>query len=245
MKSQPSDGNLLSALYRSVFSRSEAGAAARDAYFTPRIADADRQLEALSARIRGSYRRGALDWSALVGPEASTSTPDIRESGWGRGSQLRKTMHGMDIELSFGVESMSSVERGSGAPSQSVVLAPGVTVKASARNAPLALGRHDVRWSIEEEAASGADRLRLLRERGDASAAAVDALPPALAKARARLIEKAARITTGSDHVFAVGRPAPRAPGEPREFARGNFDADALIDLIERARALAHALATV
>jgi len=244
MKSQPSDGNLLSALYRSVFPRSGGGADARDAYFTPRIVDADHQLEALSARIRGSYRRGALEWSALALAEASASSAD-RDAGWGRGSQLRKTMHGMDIELTFGVESMSSAERGAGAPSQSLVLAPGVTVKASARHAPLSLGRYDVRWSIEEEAASGADRLRLLRDRGDASAAAVDALPPALSKARARLIEKASRITTGSAHVFAVGRAVPLAPGDPREFGRGNFDADALIDLVERARALAHALATV
>jgi hypothetical protein len=207
--------------------------------------DADRQLEALSARIRGSYQRGALEWSALAVAESSTSTTDNRDGGWGRGSQLRKTMHGMDILLTFGAEPMSSGERGSAAPAQSLVLAPGVTVKASARHAPLALGRYDVRWSIEEEAASGADRLRLLRDRGDASAAAVDALPPALSKARARLIEKASRIVTGADHVFAVGRALPRAPGEPREFGRGNFDADALIDLIERARALAHALATV
>jgi len=244
MKSQqPSDGNLLSALYRSVFPRSEA--AARDAYFTPRIVDADQQLEALSARIKGSYRRGALEWSALTAAEASTGASDSREGGWGRGSQLRKTMHGMDVELSFGAELMSYGERGPGGPAPSLVLAPGVTVRASARNAPLSLGRYDVRWSIEEEAASGADRLRLLRDRGDASAAAVDALPPALAKARARLIERASRIGTGTDHVFAVGRPLPRAAGEPREFGRGNFDADALLDLIERARALAHALATV
>jgi hypothetical protein len=69
-------------------------------------------------------------------------------------------------------------------------------------------------------------------------------MPRSVASARDRVIEKAAKLVCAQSHVFVIGRPLPRAPDEPRHFGRGAFEVDELFDLVERARAFAHALAT-
>ena len=220
MKTQQSDGgNLITALYKSVFARPEP--ARQDDYFMPRLAEADRQLQVLAKRFKGSYQAGTLDWQTL-------------SSGWGHGARVQKKIHGQEIEVSIGAELFGTL---------GLVLVPGVSVSGAPSSAARAV-RFDASWSVDEENATGADRLRLLRSRGPASDAARDTMPPAIASARARLIEKAAKIACEPNRVFVIGLPLPRAPEAPRDIGQGNFDPNDLIDLIDRSRAFAHALAT-
>lgn len=247
MKTQPSDanesGNPITAFFKSVFPRSERGVAQQDEYFTPRLAAADRQLRVLSTRIKGSYRRGAITWPAFT-QRAAQGGPDTPiDSLWGRGSRVQKTLHGLDIEVSIGVERLSTGVHGAAASPDWLVLAPGITVSASARSKPL-LARPDASWSADEENATGADRLRLLRNQGTTAEAALQAMPPALTGARDRLIERAAKISCRDTQLFVIARPLPRAPEDPRDLGQASFELDAINDLIERARAFAHALGT-
>jgi hypothetical protein len=69
-------------------------------------------------------------------------------------------------------------------------------------------------------------------------------MPRSVTSARDRVIEKASKLVCAPSHVFIIGRPVPRAPEELRHFGQGDFEVDALFDLVERARALANALAT-
>jgi hypothetical protein len=246
MKTQQSGanggGNPITAFFKSVFPRSERSTAL-DEYFTPRLARADRQLRVLSTRIKGSYRRGAVSWPAFARLLAQSSLDTPIDSLWGRGSRVQKTMHGLDIEIGIGVERLGTGEHGAAATSNWLVLAPGITVNASARGKPL-VARPDASWSIDEENATGAERLRLLRDQGASSEAALQAMPPALTSARQRLIEKAAKIVCRDTSVFVVARPLPRAPDDPRDLGQASFELDAINDLVERTRAFAHALGT-
>jgi hypothetical protein len=154
-------------------------------------------------------------------------------------------MHGLEIEVSVGVQPLATGERGEGAVTRWLVLVPGVTIAAGPRSAPLLFNRFDASWSADEEIATGADRLRNLLGRGAAAPPAIlPSMPRSVTSARDRLIEKASKLVCAQSHVFIVGRPRPRAPEEPRHFGQGSFEVDALLDLVERARAFAHALAT-
>jgi len=236
------DGNSLTQWMSTVFARSEPGVLKPDEYFTPKLAHADRQLQALATRAGGTYRRGAVDWAALA-PASGPTPAEPTDALWGRGSRVSKTLHGLEIEVTVGVQPLGTSERGQGAVSRWLVLAPGVTVAAGPRSAPLLFNRFDANWSADEETASGADRLRHLLGRGAAPAAALPSMPPSVTSARDRLIEKASKLVCAPSHVFIVGRPQPRAPDQPRHFGQGSFEVGALLDLVERARAFAHALA--
>jgi len=242
MKSESSDGGSLMKMMSAVFARSERGAATPQEYFTPRLAHADRQLEALAARIGGNYRRGALDWSTFAARQAAANAPgDPADAALGRGSLVQKTIHGLKVEVTAHAQSLSTGERGL----RWLVLAPRVTVTAGARASRLRLDRFDAGWSADEENATGADRLRLLlRARGAPSAVPPEPMPRAVTSARDRLIERVSTLACGPDHVVAVGRPLPRSAEDPREFGQASFEVEALSELIERARAFAHALAT-
>ena len=234
-------GNAISAFFKSVLSRPE-GSKAQDEYFTPRLAEADRQLRVLSTRIKGSYRRGALTWPTFTKHLAQDADTPI-DSVWGRGSRVQKTMHGLDIEVSIGVERLGTGEHGPAASPDWLVLTPGIKVAASARSKPF-VAHPDASWSADEENATGADRLRLLRNQGSSAEAALQAMPAALTSARNRLIEKAAKISCRDSHVFVIARPLPRSPDDPRGLGRASFELEPINDLIERARAFAHALGT-
>jgi hypothetical protein len=234
------EGKSLTEWMSTVFARSDPGRLEPDEYFTPQLAGADRQLQALATRMGGTYRRGALDWSSWAAPAGATPSDAL----WGRGSCVTKRLHGLEIEVTVGVQPLATGERGEGAVSRWLVLAPGVTVAAGPRSAPLVFNRFGADWSADEENASGADRLRHLFARGDAPPAPLPSVPRAVASARDRLIEKASKLVCAPSHVFIVGRPLPRAPEEPRHFGRGTFEVDALVELVERSRAFAHALAT-
>jgi hypothetical protein len=226
----------------SVFARSEPGRPRPDDYFTSRLVHADRQLQALATRAGGTYRRGALEWSGLAAP-AGASPGEASDALWGGGSRVSKRLHGLEIEVTIGVQPLNTGERGEGAVSRWLVLAPGVTVAAGPRSAPLVFNRFDASWSSDEELATGADRLRFVLARGTAPSQPFPAMPPSVTSARDRLIEKASKLVCTRADVFVVGRPLPRAPDESRHFGQGAFEVEALLDLVERARALAHALA--
>jgi len=244
VKTQQTDGgNSISAFFKSVLSRPERGFAQQDDYFTPRLAEADRQLRLLSTRIKGSYRRGAITWSAFT-QELAQSTPETPiDSLWGRGSRVQKAMHGLDIQVSIGVERFSTGEHGPATSPDWLVLAPGVTVSAGGRSKPF-VARPDANWSADEENATGADRLRLLRDQGTAAEAALQAMPPALTGARKRLIEKSSKIICRDTTLFVIARPLPRSADDPRDLGQASFELEAINDLIDRARGLAHALGT-
>jgi len=241
------DGNSLTQWMSTVFARSEQGRPKPDEYFTPRLAHADRQLQALASRVGGTYRSGAVDWSTFATP-VGTTPDDPTTALWGRGSRVSKRMHGLEIEVSVGVQPLATGERGQGAVSRWLVLVPGVTVGPGPRSAPLLFNRFDANWSADEETITGADRLRDLLTRGAAPPAVpratLPSMPRSVTSARDRLIEKASKLVCAQSHVFVIGRPLPRAPEEPRHFGQGAFEVDALLDLSERARAFAHALAT-
>jgi hypothetical protein len=245
---QSDEANLITTLYRSIFPRSERGVTDQDDYFTPRLAEADRQLRALAKRIKGSYSSGAVTWPAFSkrqpaqrGAESAADAPI--DSLWSGGSRVDKTMHGLDIQVTFGVERLSTGAHGPATPPDWLVLAPGITVTASPRSAQPLIARPDASWSADEETATGAARLRLLRNRGTSAELALQAMPPALTSARSRLIEKAARITCSGDTLFVIPRPLPRTPADPPGLGQASFDLDTLTDLIDRTRAFAHALA--
>jgi len=238
-----SDGSSLMKLMSAVFARPERGAARAAEYFTPRLASADQQLQALAKRMGGAYQRGALDWATFAADLASGTTPDERGAGvWGRGSLVRKALHGLHVEVTPIVQPLSTSERGQAAW-RWLVLAPRVTVTAGARASRLRFERFQASWFADDENATGADRLRPLRS-ATPSEAALEPMPPAVSSARDRLIEKVVQIGFGPEHAFAVGRPLPRAADDPREFGQASFEVPALLELIERARAFAHALAT-
>ncbi len=236
------DGNTLTQWMSTIFARSEPGHQKPDEYFTPRLARADRQLQALAARLGGAYERGALDGSAwAASPEATAG--DRTGAVWGRGSCVTKRLHGLEIEVTVGVQPLATGERGEGAVLRWLVLVPGVTVAAGPRNAKLLFNRFDASWSADEDVATSAERLRHLLGRGAAPPAPL-AMPRSVTSARDRMIEKASKLVCAPSHVFIVGRPMPRAPDQPRHFGQGDFEVDALVDLVDRARAFAHALAT-
>jgi len=226
-----------------VFGRSEPGRAEPDEYFTPRIARADRQLQALATRLGGTYRREALSWSALAAAPKATAgaAPDAL---WGRGSSVTKRMHGLELEVTVGVQSLATGEHGDAAVSRWLVLAPGVTVAAGPRSGPMRFDRFAANWCADDEVESGAVRLRRLLARDAAPPAPLPTLPVAVASARDRLIEKAAKLVCDPAYVFVVGRPLPRPPEGPRQFGEASFEVDALFDLVERSRAFANAIAT-
>jgi hypothetical protein len=237
------EGKSLTQWMSTVFARSEQGRPKPDEYFTPKLAYADRQLQALATRLAGTYRRGALEWSTLATPPGATPG-DPTDALWGRGSCVTKRLHGLEIEVTVGVQPLATGERGQSAISRWLVLAPGVTVAAGPRSAPLLFNRFDANWFADEEIATGADRLRPLLARGAAPPAPLPSMPRSVTSARDRVIEKAAKLVCAQSHVFIIGRPLPRAPEEPRHFGQGAFEVDDLFDLVERARAFAHALAT-
>lgn len=237
------DGNSLTQWMATIFARSEPGGPKPDEYFTPRLAHADRQLQALATRLGGAYQRGALDWSTLAAPSGATPG-EPSDALWGRGSRVSKRLHGLEIEVTVGVQPLATGELGLGTVPRWLVLAPGVTVSAGPRSGPLVFDRFDANWSADDDLATGADRLRYLRAREAAAPAALPAMPPSVTSARDRLIAKASTLVCTRAHVFVVGRPVPRAPEAPRHFGQGAFEVDALFDLVERARGAAHALAT-
>ena len=237
------DGNSLTQWMSTVFGRSERGSPKPEDYFTPRLANADRQLRAFATRSGGAYRCGALDWPTLAStPGAAPGEPT--GALWGRGSRVTQRLHGLEIEVSVGVEPLTTGERGEGAVSRWLVLTPGVTVSAGPRSAPLVFNRFDASWSADEELATGADRLRHVLAREAAPTTPLPSMPPSVASARDRVIERASKLVCAQSSVFVIGRPKPRAPEEPRCFGQGAFEVDAVFDLVERARAFAHALAT-
>ncbi len=117
------DGNSLTQWMSTVFGRSDAGRSQPDEYFTPRIAAADRQLRALATRAGGVYRGGALDWSTLASAPGAAPGEPIGAL-WGRGSRVSKRLHGLEIEVTVGVQPLITGERGEGASSRWLVLAP-------------------------------------------------------------------------------------------------------------------------
>jgi hypothetical protein len=237
------DGNRLAQWMTSIFARSEAGGPQPDEYFTARLAHADRQLQALAKRMGGTYQRGALDWSALATPTSATPG-EPSDALWGRGSAVSKRLHGLEIEVTVGVQPLATGELGQGTVPRWLVLAPGVTVAAGPRSGPLVFNRFDANWSTDDDLATGADRLRYLRAREAAPPASLPPMPPSVTSARDRVIEKASKLVCAPSHVFVVGRPVPRAAEAPRHFGQGDFEVEALFDLVERARGVAHALAT-
>ena len=78
-------GNAIGAFFKSVLSRSDRSFAQQEEYFTPRLAEADRLLRLLATRIKGSYRRGAVTWSAFT-QNLAQSAPEAAplDSVWGR-----------------------------------------------------------------------------------------------------------------------------------------------------------------
>lgn len=237
------DGNSLTQWMSTVFARPEQGRPKPDEYFTPKLAYADTQLQALATRAGGTYRRGVIEWSTLASPPSPTPG-EPADALWGHGSRVSKRMHGLEIEVTVGVQPLATGERGQGAVTRWLVLVPGVTIAAGPRSAPLLFNRFDANWSADEEAATGADRLRHLRARDAAPPSVLPSMPRSVTSARDRLIEKASKLVCAQSQVFVIGRPLPRAPEEPRHFGQGAFEVDALLDLVERARACAHALAT-
>jgi hypothetical protein len=238
------DGNSLSQWMSTVFGRSEAASPQADDYFTPRLALADRQLRAFATRTGGTYQGGAVEWSALAN---GVSKGDPNAALWGRGSSVTRRLHGLEIEVTVGVQPLTSGQRGEGAVARWLVLAPGVTVAAGPRSAPMVFNRFDASWSADDELAVGAERLRHLLGRGAAPAVPatpLPSMPPSVTSARDRAIERASKLVCAESYVFMVGRPLPRAPEQPRQFGQGSFEVDALVELVERARAFAHALAT-
>jgi hypothetical protein len=240
MKSDSSEGSSLTKWMSAVFARSERGAGTPEEYFTPRLVHADRQLQSLAARIGGKYRRGALDWSTFAARQADKAPGAPAAAALGRGSLVQKTIHGLEVEVTAHAQPLSTGERGL----RWLVLAPRVAVTVGARASRLRLDRFDAGWSSDEENATGADRLRLLRARGTPPSIPPEPMPRAVSSARDRLIERVSTLGCGPDHVFAVGRPLPRGAEDPREFGQASFEVEALSELIERARAFAHALAT-
>lgn len=239
MKGQPSEGNGLVKFVSAVFARSGGGKA--DEYFTPRLAHADQQLYALAARIKGTYRRGAVSWSSFAARQSPAYAPGepgapIRS----RGSRVRKTMHGLEIEVSVVAEPVAGGL--APPPSQRLVLVPAVAIKAAARGPRLPVESLGIGWSADEENATGAERLRLLRARDASPTAPAPSLPPAVASARDRLIERATRIICTAGGVLVIAHPLPRSADDPRDFGQGSFELDALLDLIDRSRAFANAL---
>lgn len=242
-KTQQTDGgSAIGAFFKSVLSRSDRSAAEQDEYFTPRLAEADRQLRLLATRIKGSYRRGAVTWPALTQHLVQSPEAPI-DSLWGRGSRVQKTLHGLDVEVSIGVERLATGEHGPTASPDWLVLTPGIEVRASAHGKTL-IARPDASWSADEENATGADRLRLLRNQGASAELALQAMPAALTSARNRLIERAAKISCRGTHLFVIARPLPRTHDEPRDLGQASFELAAISDLIDRARGFAHALGT-
>ena len=138
------DGNSLTHWMSTVFARSDPGRLKPDDYFTAKLAHADRQLQALATRLGGAYQRGALDWSALAA--AAGEKREKGEALWGRGSCVSKRLHGLEIEVTVGVQPLATGERGEGAVLRWLVLAPGVTVAAGPRNAQLVFNRFDASW---------------------------------------------------------------------------------------------------
>jgi hypothetical protein len=237
------EGNSLTQWMSTVFGRSEPGRLNPDEYFAARLAHANQQLQALATRLGGTFQRGALDGSALATPPGAN--PGSRtDAVWGRGSCVTKRLHGLEVEVTVGVQPLATGERGEGAVLRWLVLAPGVTVAAGPRNAKLLFNRFDASWSTDEEVATSAERLRQLLGRDAAAPASLPPMPRSVASARDRVIEKASKVVCAPSYVFVVGRPQPRVPEQPRHLGEGAFEVDALFDLVERARAFAHAVAT-
>lgn len=238
--------NSLTQWMSTVFARAEPGGQKPEDYFAPRLVEADRQLQALATRLGGVYERGAVSWSAwAVAPGAAA--PGAAAALWGLGSTVTKRLHGLEIEVTVGVQPLATGERGEGASSRWLVLVPGVTVAAGPRSAPLLFNRYDAAWSADEEMVTGADRLRDLLTRGAAPRvvpAPPSPMPPAVTNARDRVTRVASKVICAESHVLVIGRPVPRKPGEPRHFGQGSFEVDAVFDLVERSRAFAHAIAT-
>jgi len=214
------------------------------AYFTPRLAYADQQLQALAVRIAGSYQRGAIDWPSFAkNPSALTSTPDnAPEPVWGEGSVVRVILQGLKIEVTYGVQPVSTGERGLVAQGQWFVLAPGLTISAATESARPRWNRFNANWSADEENAMGPDRLRHFLVRTAATAAGRLPMPPAVANARQPLSQVASTIALNADRVFVVGRAPAREPKVSRDFGQGDFGVESLVDLVERSVAFVRAL---
>jgi hypothetical protein len=130
-------------------------------YFTPRLVYADRQLQALSLRVKGDYKRGVLDWESfadhrdLLGSELSPASPL-----WARGSVVRKTIDGLDLEVTFSVQPLEAGERGWFTRVEWFVLSPRITVKAGQRSSQPSFDCFHANWPTAREikAASAAKR---------------------------------------------------------------------------------------
>ena len=75
------------------------------------------------------------------------------------------------VQDTAAAERLGTGEHGPAASPDWLVLTPGIKVAASARSKPF-VAHPDASWSADEENATGADRLRLLRNQGSSAEAA-------------------------------------------------------------------------
>jgi hypothetical protein len=231
------------AMNRSIDAGFERSYVKQGEYFTPRLVYADRQLQALSARVGGEYKRGILDWQSFADRYVLASTEMLTPSPiWGRGSLVRKAMQGVQLQVTFGVQPLDPGERGWRSLAIWFILAPSVTVTVDARSSQVGLSRFDANWYADTEIERADGRLVSLALGVAFSAFKPPPMPPAVRSAREPLIEKAAIITCEHDRVEVIGRPLPRAPDEPREYGQGDFEVESLVDLVERTIAFVRAL---
>lgn len=145
--------------------------------------------------------------------------------------------------MTFGVQPLNPGERGLRALAWWFVLAPGVTVTADAPGSQQRFNRFDANYWADDEVMRGPERLVAYAVDRALSPFESPPMPPAVRSAREPLIEKASKIHCGPDHVNVIGRPLPRAPEESREYGQGDFEVEALVDLVERTLAFVHVLA--
>jgi hypothetical protein len=213
-------------------------------YFTPRLVYADRQLQALSLRVKGDYKRGALEWESFAERYVLAHT-ELGPPGpvWGRGSLVRTTPRGLQLEVTFGVSPFDQGVR--------LVLAPRVTITRGVGSSQLPLDRFDANWFADDEvmrARAGMVDKALGKVFTAAALALIGAraprgpMPPAVSTAREPLTMKASIITCQRDQVEVTGRPLPAAPDETSEYGQGDFEVESLVELMERTLVFVRAL---
>jgi hypothetical protein len=221
-------------------SRNDKAYARQDEYFTPRLAAADRQLQALAARLGGGHERGVVEWRSFATPGALQGTADLTaDPVWGRGSVVRAVVEGYEVEVTFGVQPLNPRDNGPGALAIWCVLLPRFTVIIPpSRRKPQ---RFDATWLADDEAAGVGGRLfNAVLDSAFSSAS----MPPDVQRTRQALIEKASRIWCGPDRVQVDGAPLPRAPNEAREFGQGDFSVESMVESVGRTIELVRALET-
>jgi hypothetical protein len=195
------------------------------AYFEPKLAHAERQLQALSTRVGGSCRRGELDWARFAGPTglASKGAEEPTPSAWGRGSVLELATRDWHVEVTFGVEPLDPGPR---PPWVWFVLLPRVTVKPAAGSTPR-LNRFASDWAMDARTPVSSRK----------------PLPRSIENAQGPLREASSKIRCFADRIEALGRPLASAPDSSSKYGHSAFEVESLHELVERAVHFTQALA--